>query len=145
MNRPDGRRPHLTGSLSRQLIGAAEALRGCLERAVEPHGLSLPKLEVLNALVEAGEALPLGVLTERLGCAKSNVTQLMDRLEADGLVRRVPEPHDRRSILAEVTELGRERCAAGAQSVAEAEAAFLARLPAADRQRLAAMLGRFQG
>ena len=39
-------------------------------------------------------------LAERLTCAKSNVTQLVDRLEADGLVRRKLDPSDRRSRLA---------------------------------------------
>ncbi len=133
----------VAASLADGLLGAAAALRDRLEAAVEPHGVSLPKLDVLSTLVTAGEALPLGVLTQRLECAKSNVTQLMDRLEADKLVRRVPDPHDRRSVLAEITEAGRQRCEAGMRAVAAARAEFLGQLPADERERLAKMLAQF--
>src|SRR6478735_3002007 len=60
-----------------------------------------------------GESLPLGQLAERLSCVKSNITQLVDRLEADGLVSRAPDPHDRRARLAVMTPAGRIACEAG--------------------------------
>jgi DNA-binding MarR family transcriptional regulator len=44
---------------------------------------------------------------------RSNITQLVDRLEADGLVKRIDDPADRRAVRAEVTRLGRERHDAG--------------------------------
>jgi hypothetical protein len=50
-------------------------------------------------------------------CVRSNITQLVDRLEADGLVSRVEDPRDRRSVRAAITPLGRERQAAGARLV----------------------------
>jgi DNA-binding MarR family transcriptional regulator len=49
---------------------------------------------------------------------KSNVTQLVDRLESDGLVRREADPGDRRSIRAVVTDSGRDRHVAGSQALA---------------------------
>jgi DNA-binding MarR family transcriptional regulator len=48
---------------------------------------------------------------------RSNVTQLVDRLEGDGLVKRIDDPADRRAVRAEVTRLGRERHAAAAKVV----------------------------
>lgn len=45
---------------------------------------------------------------------RSNITPLVDRLEADGLVKRTDDPADRRVVREEVTGLGRRRHAAGA-------------------------------
>src|SRR5690606_35352873 len=95
---------------------------------------------VLAQLAEAGEPLPLGVLAERLSCVRSNVTQLVDRLEADGLVRRVPDPSDRRSVLAELTSDGWTRAVEGAARLAAVQAEFDASLGAADRAALERIL-----
>ncbi|HMH19154.1 MAG TPA: MarR family transcriptional regulator, partial [Burkholderiales bacterium] len=57
-------------------------------------------------------------------CVRSNITQLMDRLEADGLVRRVEDLADRRAVRAALTPLGRERQAAGAKQVAKVRDEF---------------------
>ena len=48
----------------------------------------MAKLMALSAIADAGGAVPLGQLADRLSCVKSNITQLIDRLEADGLVAR---------------------------------------------------------
>ena len=76
-------------------------------------GLSLPKLAALTALSEAGESMPLSQLAERLSCVKSNITQLVDRLEADGFVTRSADPNDRRARLAVLTPAGRDACKKG--------------------------------
>ena len=82
----------------------------------------MAKFSVLSQLVAAGEPLALGELAGRLSCVRSNMTQLIDRLEADGLVRRVSCPTDRRSVKAEISELGRERQAHAAAEVAKVNA-----------------------
>ena len=46
----------------------------------------------------------------------------MDRLEADGLAKRVEDPNDRRAVRAAVTPLGLERQAAGAKEMARVQA-----------------------
>ena len=51
----------------------------------------------------------LSELASRMICVRSNITQLMGRLEADGLVQREEDPHDRRCVRATLTPLGRER------------------------------------
>jgi len=58
-------------------------------------------------------------------CVRSNITQLVDRLEADGLVRRLKDPQDRRTVRAAVTRLGLERQTAGAKEVAKVQAELL--------------------
>jgi DNA-binding MarR family transcriptional regulator len=126
------------------LIGAARAVEDQIEGALSEHGLSMAKLGVLTKLVEAGEPLTLSEIAARLNCVRSNVTQLVDRVEADALVRRVDDSADRRSIRAELTEEGRSRQKAGAQALAEVQANFLQVLgDASHRSTLTQLLGRF--
>src|SRR5438552_17443387 len=95
------------------LMHTAYAAQAEMESKLGVAGLSLAKLLALKALSEAGESLPLGQLADRLSCVKSNITQLIDRLEADGLVARQPDPNDRRSRLAVLTGAGRKACKDG--------------------------------
>jgi DNA-binding MarR family transcriptional regulator len=122
--------------LSFELIGALHAVQLRLEAALEPHGLSLAKFGVLSKLVAAGEPLPLGTLAERCSCVRSNMTQLVDRLEAEKLVGRVADPQDRRSVRAELTQEGRRRQAAGVGALAEVERELFSHLPAQQRDAL---------
>src|SRR2546430_14415146 len=82
------------------LLETAEAVEARLEAAVSPLGLSLAKLGVLHPLAEARGPLPLSALAERQHCVRSNITQLVDRLEKDGFVRRRPDPPDRPNLVA---------------------------------------------
>ena len=84
--------------------------------------------------------MPLRLLAEEQQCVASNVTTLVDRLETDGLVRRVDDPADRRSKRAELTELGKEKAEDGARVVAEVEAAFAESLGPTERLALAKVL-----
>jgi DNA-binding MarR family transcriptional regulator len=119
MNQSDGAGAHI--DLTFSLLHAAQAIQDRIESALEPLGLSLAKLNVLGVLVAAKEPLTLGELAQRLACVRSNVTQLVDRLESDGLVRRESDPDDRRSIRAVVTDAGRERQHAGSGALAKVQ------------------------
>jgi DNA-binding MarR family transcriptional regulator len=99
------------------LLQAARAIERRLDEALEGVELSIAKYSALKHLALAGEPLALSELAARQTCVRSNITQLVDRLEADGLVRRVEDPKDRRSVRATLTPLGRERQSAGAQRV----------------------------
>ena len=103
------------------VLHAAGALESRVEEQLAEVGLSLPKLAALHQLTQAGDSLPLGQLAERLACVKSNVTQLVDRLEADGLVVRAADPNDRRSRLAVITESGTRAYERGIQIQQRAE------------------------
>lgn len=108
-------------------------------------GLSWPKLSALDALEKAGEPLPLGQLADRLACVKSNVTQLVDRLEKDGLVIRRLNPKDRRTKLADLTPAGRRAVQEGNRVKEEAEREVLNRLSRAEAQQLGALLEKMGG
>lgn len=123
------------------LIHAAQGITEQLEGALGQAGLSMAKFSALTALADAGEPLTLGDLADRLSCVRSNITQLVDRLEADGLVLRVADPSDRRSIRAELTELGMERQQAGQESLTRAQHEIASRISAADLIGLQSVLG----
>jgi DNA-binding MarR family transcriptional regulator len=124
------------------LINAGRLLEARVERALAAVGLSLAKHGVLTLLVEAGEPLALSDLAARQCCVRSNMTQLVDRLEAEGLVRRVNDPADRRVIRAALTPEGARRQAAGARELERLRSEFAAGLPEADRAALQRLLSR---
>ena len=88
------------------VLHAARAIDARIETVLAPLRLSMAKVGVLRHLVQEGAPLALSVLAERNRCVRSNITQLADRLEADGFLRRVADPHDRRAVLAEPTAAG---------------------------------------
>jgi DNA-binding MarR family transcriptional regulator len=116
-----GRRSKDDRELMFSLINAGRAVEQRLEQALTPIGLSLAKFGALTHLVEAGAPLSLSECAEKMTCVRSNITQLMDRLEADGLVKRVEDARDRRAVRAAVTRLGAARQAAGAREVARVQ------------------------
>jgi MarR family transcriptional regulator, organic hydroperoxide resistance regulator len=71
----------------------------------EPHSLSAVQCHVLH-LIEPGRPLPMSRLARALACDASNVTGLVDRLEALGLVARRPSPDDRRVKVLDLTAAG---------------------------------------
>jgi DNA-binding MarR family transcriptional regulator len=79
-----------------------------MERWAEKHGLTQGRLGVLFRLYRCGDT-PLGDLAADLDSTPRNITGLVDHLERDGLVERVPDPDDRRSVRARLTEAGRAR------------------------------------
>jgi DNA-binding MarR family transcriptional regulator len=124
------------------LLHAAGAVESHVDAKLSAIGLSLPKLAALHQLTIAGESLPLGELAARLSCVKSNVTQLIDRLEADGLVSRAAEPNDRRSRLAVLTAAGRKAFEEGSRIQQQAERDVFSGLTVEESQQLAALIGK---
>jgi DNA-binding MarR family transcriptional regulator len=105
------------------IMRAQQVLLARLNDLLRPHGLTFPRYEALMLLsfTRAG-ALPLGKIGERLQVHRTSVTNIVDKLEADGLVRRVPHEEDRRATLAEITDAG--RAVAGAATADLNRAAF---------------------
>lgn len=118
------------------LLETARVLQDRLEEALREVGHSRAKLDVLDQLARAGEPLPLRALAEGQRCVPSNMTTLIDRLENEGLVRRVDDPVDRRSVRAALTPLGVERAAAGADVLARVQEEFASSLPPTEQAAL---------
>ena len=90
------------------IMRAHQLLLARANDVVRPLGLTFARYEVLAWLAwnqECG-SLSLSQIGERLQVSPATVTNAIDRLEADGLVRRVPHPSDARSTLAEITDAG---------------------------------------
>ncbi len=87
---------------------AGKSLRMMQERWAEKHDLSEGRLGVMFRLFRVGEC-PLGDLADELDSTPRNITGLVDHLERDGLVERVPDTADRRSVRARLTPAGKER------------------------------------
>lgn len=118
------------------LLGAARRLHERLEDALGSAGLSVAKYHALDQLARSGGGMALGELATCLQCVRSNVTQLVDRLESEGYVRRVADPADRRTTRAELTPLGMERHGSGAAAVHAVHEALAERLTEEERTTL---------
>jgi DNA-binding MarR family transcriptional regulator len=123
-------------TLMQELLHAAGALQARLDAAFDAVELTASRFTVLDLLATAAEPLPLSELAARSACVRSNMTQLVDRLEADGLVRRVPDPHDRRSILAELTAAGAAKRKEGARALEKVREGFAEAVGERDRVAL---------
>ncbi|MFF9805708.1 MarR family winged helix-turn-helix transcriptional regulator [Streptomyces coeruleorubidus] len=75
------------------------------EEAAAEHALTGAQARLLSLLCL--EPLPMRRLAQRLKCEPSNVTGIVDRLEARGMVERRPDPADRRVKVAAATSEGR--------------------------------------
>lgn len=92
------------------IMRVQQIVLGEVERVLRPFDLTFARYEVLMLLhFSRRGALPVGKIGERLQVHPASVTNAVDRLERDALVRRVPNPTDRRSVMAELTDVGRER------------------------------------
>jgi DNA-binding MarR family transcriptional regulator len=91
------------------IMRAHQILIAGLDAMLRPYGITFSRYEALVLLSHAHDgALPLSKLGERLQVHATSVTNVVDRLEAAGLVRREPNPRDGRGTLAVITPEGRE-------------------------------------
>ena len=87
-----------------------------------------------GALLQLATPLPMNELASLLACDNSNVTGLIDRLEARDLVTRQPSPYDRRVKHVVLTDEGRELRARMLDLVGQPPAGFEQLTPAEHRQ-----------
>jgi DNA-binding MarR family transcriptional regulator len=100
------------------IMRVQQILQSAVDSALRPYGLTFARYEALVLLTFSKRgSLPMRVMGERLQLHPTSVTNIVDRLEADGLVKRIPHPTDRRTTLAEITESGRERRAQATKAV----------------------------
>ena len=79
-----------------------------VDEALRPFGLTFARYEALVLLAFSRRgALPLGKMGDRLMVHPTSVTNIVDRLERQGLVERTAHPTDRRTTLASITDEGR--------------------------------------
>ena len=90
------------------VMRAHQILLARVENALRPYDLSFSRFELLRLLAFSRTgALPITTASDRLQVHVTSVIHAIRRLEADGLVKRIPHPTDGRTTLVELTELGR--------------------------------------
>lgn len=126
-----------------RLHGAAIRLLRSMRRLDAEAGISGPRLSALSILVFGGPAT-LSALAQAEQVRRPTMTQLVNTLEAEGLVRKRQEGGDRRLVRVEATAKGRKLLEEGRRRrLAELAARFRA-LPEAERRALTAALDAFE-
>lgn len=106
-------------------------------RHLTPREMSFTSAATLSRLARLGP-LRLTALASGEGVSQPSMTQLVQRLERQGLVRRTADPADGRVVLVAVTDAGRRVLAERRQARGERLVGLLAQLPSEDREALRA-------
>jgi DNA-binding MarR family transcriptional regulator len=102
--------PSGTMSAVTSIMRVQQILLSATDGALRPHGLTFARYEALVLLSFARQgSLPMRVMGERLQLHPTSVTNIVDRLESDGLAKRSPHPSDRRTTLVSLTDAGAAR------------------------------------
>jgi DNA-binding MarR family transcriptional regulator len=138
--RPD---PAGDETLSDAFWSAARQLREASHQSLAPWDITPAQLRALRVLRHHG-TLRMSELSDHLHIAPRSATEVADALESRGLVKRRPDPSDRRATLVELTEHGASVLDAIQEARAtEAERVF-GRLSPTDRAHLARILRRLR-
>lgn len=129
-----------------QVLSRVSRLARHLDRgrraAFTGHGLETWEFDVLSALRRQGAPYQLtpGALLRTTLVTSGTMTNRVDRLAEAGLVRREPDPQDRRGVLVTLTPAGVERVDAALADLLRSEHALLSGLSETDRRTLADLL-----
>ena len=136
-------RPDLDSS-PMEVIGRITRLSALIQRELErvfaQHGVAGGDFDVLATLRRSGAPVTPGELSRSTMVTTGGMTKRLDRLEALGLIRRQPDPRDRRGRLIALTHNGRALVDRAVVAHLQNEERLLANLPAAKRKQLAALL-----
>jgi DNA-binding MarR family transcriptional regulator len=119
------------------------SLLGDAERWLAPIGLTFESFSLIVTLRRAGasfEMNPTALYRESL-LSSGAITNRIDRVEAQGLVKRLPDPNDRRGTIVRLTQKGRSLADRAIKLHFEALAVSLSALDKAERAQLSALLG----
>jgi MarR family transcriptional regulator for hemolysin len=90
-----------------RIILVARRYRAMLDERLRPLGYGSARMEALATIARSPEPSAQIAIAKRIGIEGPTLTRMLDSLEADGLVSRRQDPHDRRTKLIELTDAGR--------------------------------------
>lgn len=125
-----------------ELQHATHAIGRHLERALAEVGVDQAEAHVLSAL--AAGPRPIAELVEAVGVKRSTLTNVLDRLEARGLVRREINPADRRSFLVQPTRGGLRAARKVARTFAAVDTRLARTTTAAEREAFGSVLAELE-
>lgn len=111
-----------------------------LNQSLNEIGLSTAKLKGLQHIHQHRCPIALSDLAAQGGCVKSNITQLVDRLAAEGMVERIRSEQDRRKVLARLTPKGEKKYREGMKILKEKENNILSRFSNQEKNKLIELL-----
>lgn len=115
------------------ILRSYQLLNGHVRRVMRRHDLTFARYEVLTWLATDPESsLTLSWISKTLRIPAATVTNIIDQLEADALVRRVPHPSDARTTLAVITARGRK---IATEATRDLNASVYERIALTERQR----------
>ncbi len=129
--------------LMEQFRAIAHATHNRTNARLSAAGLSLPRFRVLNTLHSAGR-IRMNELSAALGVVPRTVTTIIDALEKENMVARLPDPADRRATLLQITREGLSQLRRLRAMHDSAAAELFDVLTATERRQLARLLGRLQ-
>jgi DNA-binding MarR family transcriptional regulator len=95
-------------SATTSIMRAQQICLATMDEVLRPFDLTFARYEALVLLAFSRQgSLPLGKMGDRLMLHPTSVTNIIDRLERQGLVSRIAHPTDRRTTLAAITDEGR--------------------------------------
>lgn len=102
------------------IMRVQQILLSAADGALRPLGLTFARYEALVLLTFSRRgSLSMRVMGERLQLHPTSVTNIVHRLESDGLAERSPHPTDRRTTLVSITEAGESRMAEATKALTE--------------------------
>jgi DNA-binding MarR family transcriptional regulator len=134
----------LTEGIVERIDTLARYFNHSMETTLAEFGLDRRTHRVLGRLRYQGPPyrLSAGELAEGMGLSSGAMTNRLDRLEAAGLVRRLPDPDDRRGVLVEPTEAGHAAWDRATDTQARREALIASALTEAEKDQLHTLLRR---
>ncbi len=124
-----------------RLLSCTMAIEKDVQRRLGQQGATLARFDVLAALDRQREGMNMGALSRALLVSNGNVTQLVQKLARDGLVRIATSPRDRRASIVRLTPQGRAEFAGLAAAHHDWIDALLAGVDAGERETLYQALG----
>jgi DNA-binding MarR family transcriptional regulator len=131
--------PALT-EMADEFFAVAKALRAHANTTLRDQGFTLARGKLLSILERNGPTR-VSVLARKLDITARSVTEAVDALERDGLVRREADPGDRRAVLVTLTDQGEQVIHAAAQPRIDAMRRTFGALTAEQRVQLRELLG----
>jgi DNA-binding MarR family transcriptional regulator len=122
------------------LLRVSRRLQRRVATRLAPLGVTHAQVRALRALDREHRPVRMGVLAERLDVVPRSATSLIDALAAAGLVRRTPDPEDRRAVAVSLTPEGRRALVAVRQVRRQVADELLAPLDQDQRAALRSLL-----
>jgi DNA-binding MarR family transcriptional regulator len=124
-----------------RIQGIEKRLRVVMDETLDNHGLSYGEWKLLCSLRRKPDRTSTpGELAGKLELSSGAMTNRLDRMERDGLVRRLPDPRDRRGVRVELTDTGNDSWIESTNTQAIKEALIASALTKSEQHQLNGLL-----